>query len=98
MRRYILVFYNNNQKTKSTGIICVAFPKKGKNKKTDVWRVKLMVFVGRSNESFNPNKHHICTARFDRSSLLYNLPYGLTPQDSNPVFRSGESEAQPVSQ
>ena len=48
----------------STGIRCVSFPKKARDKETDDWKSKLMVCVGRCNDSFNADNHLMCTAFF----------------------------------
>ena len=39
----------------------MAFPKKGKDNDTDIWRNTVIVCVGWSDDSFyfNPDKHHI---------------------------------------
>ena len=53
----------------------MAFPQTGKDKETDEWRKKFIVCVGRSDDSFNPHKQHICMAHFEQSSLLFHGEY-----------------------
>jgi len=60
----------NKQKTKTTRIGYVAFPKNGKDTETNEWRNKLNVCVGRFDDSaFNPDKHHICMAHFEHINV-----------------------------